>query len=124
MLGFIERSRCQFYRNGSWHASKQAQEHLRDKYTILAAKDQINTNEGFIEKVATTSSLTGKAYLVRCSDGIDLSASQWLREELHRHRASAAPRAPRGAAIGLVVPVIMFRHAFYSLRVRLFHKMP
>ena len=31
LLGFIERSGCQFYRNGSWYDSKRAQEHLRTK---------------------------------------------------------------------------------------------
>jgi hypothetical protein len=98
LLGFVERSGCQFYRNGSWYDSKKAQEHLRDKYNALAAKGQINTAEDFIEKIATTSSVTGQPYMVRCSDGIVVSANQWLRGELTRHRAGAAPRDTRGAA--------------------------
>jgi hypothetical protein len=32
LLGYIEGSGCEFYRNGSWHDSKEAQMHLRDKY--------------------------------------------------------------------------------------------
>ncbi len=32
LLGYVEGSGCEFYRNGSWHDSKAAQQHLRDKY--------------------------------------------------------------------------------------------
>ena len=53
LLGFIERSDCAFYRNGSWYDSKKAQAHLRSKYDILALRDHIDTAEDFIEKAAT-----------------------------------------------------------------------
>lgn len=92
LLGFVERSGCQFYRNGSWYNSKKAQEHLRDKCNFLAAKGQINTAEDFIEKVATTSSVTNQPYMVRCSDGVVVSTNRWLRDELVQRRAGAAPR--------------------------------
>ena len=46
LLGFIETSGCEFYRNGSWYDSKKAQAHLRYKYQMLAAKDQIKTARG------------------------------------------------------------------------------
>jgi hypothetical protein len=99
LLGFVERSGCQFYRNGHWYDSKKAQEHLRDKYTYLAAKHPIGTAEDFIEKVATTSSLTGQPYVVRCPDGSVVSSNQWLSNELIRHRTGAsAPRSSRGTA--------------------------
>jgi hypothetical protein len=100
LLGFIESSSCEFYRNGSWYDSKRAQAHLRDKYEMLAAAGQINTAEDFIEKAATKSSLSGRSYQVRCGGGEAVTSSQWLREALARYRAQAelgAPRPTRGA---------------------------
>ena len=69
LLGYIEGSGCAFYRNGTWHDSKAAQAHIRDKYKYLAARDRISTTEEFIEKAATESSFTGLAYEVRCNGG-------------------------------------------------------
>jgi hypothetical protein len=101
LLGFVERSKCQFYRNGSWYDSKKAEEHLREKYNLLAASNQIDSTEDFIEKIAAASSLTRQSYRVRCADQITLTTEQWLRSELTRYRnqlAPAVPRALRGAA--------------------------
>ena len=100
LLRFIESSDCEFYRNGSWYDSKRAQAHLRDKYQMLAAADQISTAEDFIEKAATKSSLSGRPYEVRCGGGEALTSNQWLRKALARYRtygAYDAPRVLRGA---------------------------
>ena len=86
LLGYLEGSRCEFYRNGTWHDSKAAQAHLRDKYKYLVARNLINTTEEFIEKAATESSLSGQAYAIRCNGGATLTSSQWLRDELARVR--------------------------------------
>lgn len=86
LLGYVDGSGCEFYRNGTWHNSKAAQEHLRDKYKYLAERNKINTTEGFIEIVATKSSLSGQAYEVRCSGGAIITSNQWLRDELVRFR--------------------------------------
>lgn len=88
LLGFIERSGCQFYRNGSWYESKQAEAHLRGKYDYLAAKDLIKTAEDFIDQAASRSSLSGKGYAIRCDSGPVVSTNQWLREVLARYRSS------------------------------------
>ena len=88
LLGFIESSGCEFYRNGSWYDSKRAQAHLRDKYEMLAAADRISTAEDFIEKAATKSSLSGRPYQVRCGGGEVLTSNQWLRDVLARYRTS------------------------------------
>jgi hypothetical protein len=101
LLGFIASSGCEFYRNGNWYDSKKAQAHLRYKYEMLAARDQINTAEDFIEKAATKSSLSGRPYELRCSGGESVATHQWLVDVLARYRkygAAAAPRAMRGAA--------------------------
>jgi len=87
LLGFVEGSGCQFQRNGSWHGSPAAQDHLRTKYGDLAARDLIQTTEQFIDRAATQSSLTGQAYRVRCADGKELTSQQWLRDELARLRS-------------------------------------
>jgi hypothetical protein len=86
LLGFVEGSGCDFYRNGTWHDSKAAQAHLRDKYKYLVARNLVNTTEEFIEKAATESSLSGQAYEIRCNGGATLTSSQWLRDELARVR--------------------------------------
>jgi hypothetical protein len=100
LLGFVESSGCEFYRNGSWYDSKRAQAHLRDKYQMLAAADQISTAEDFIEKAATKSSLSGRPYEVRCGGAEAVTSNQWLRAALARYRtygAYDAPRVLRGA---------------------------
>lgn len=95
LLGFIESSGCEFYRNGSWYDSKRARAHLRDKYEMLAATDQINTAEDFIEKAATKSGLSGRPYQVRCGGGEAVTSNQWLRDVLTRYRTYGAHHAPR-----------------------------
>lgn len=86
LLGYVESSGCEFYRNGTWHDSKSAQVHLRDKYKYLVAKDLVNTTEDFIEKAATESSFSGQPYNVRCNGGTTVTSNQWLRDELARFR--------------------------------------
>ena len=86
LLGYLEGSRCEFYRNGTWHDSKAAQEHLRDKYKYLVARNLIDTSEDFIERAATESSFTGQPYEVRCNGGATMKSNQWLRDELARFR--------------------------------------
>lgn len=86
LLGYLEGSRCEFYRNGTWHDSKAAQAHLRDKYKYLAAKNLLNTTEDFIAQAATESSFSGKPYGVRCNGGATVTSKQWLSDELARFR--------------------------------------
>ena len=103
LLEFVDSSGCEFYRNGSWYDAKRAQAHLRSKYQWLVARDQINTVEDFIEKAATSSSLSGRPYEVRCGGGEAVPSNRWLRDELTRYRTPGfgqterAPRTTRGA---------------------------
>lgn len=87
LLGFIEGSRCEFYRNGTWHDSQEAQIHLRNKYNYLEVRNLINTSEDFIDRVATASSLTGTPYEVRCNGAATVNCKQWLQDELARFRS-------------------------------------
>lgn len=95
LLGSIENSTCEFFRNGSWYDGRKAAAHLRDKYALLAAEDRVRTAEDFIEEAATTSSASGQPYQVRCSGGKAVPTNPWLRDMLARYRAGAALRAPR-----------------------------
>ena len=73
LLSYVEGSGCAFQRNGSWYTAQEAHAHLRDKFNYLATRSMLDTTEQFIERVATQSSLTGRAYMVRCSDGPTLT---------------------------------------------------
>lgn len=88
LLGFIERSGCRFYRNGSWYDSHRAQSHLRDKYSYLAARDRIKTAEDFIEEAATRSSMSGIEYQIQCETAPAVPSNRWLRTALIDYRSS------------------------------------
>jgi hypothetical protein len=119
LLGYVEGSGCEFYRNGTWHDSKAAQAHLRDKYTYLVARNLINSAEDFIEKAATQSSLSGQPYQVRCQDGATMTTNQWLHTELVRFRAfnkrsTSSPLEPRSIRAGMNYAPNASRLAAYS----------
>ncbi|MES2364816.1 MAG: DUF5329 domain-containing protein [Pseudomonadota bacterium] len=82
LLGYIEGSDCEFYRNGAWKDAKVAQAHIRDKYNYLVARNLIHTTEEFIERAATESSFSGQAYKVRCKGGAIVTSKKWLSDEL------------------------------------------
>lgn len=89
LLDYVGRSGCEFNRNGSWHDSAAARSHLRDKYDYLAKRKLAPTAELFIERGASASSMSGKAYLIRCKGGESVPSARWLGEELARYRAGS-----------------------------------
>lgn len=88
LLASVEASGCSFYRNGTWHDSKAAVAHLRDKYDYLVVRNLIATTEDFIERAASKSSISGQVYEVKCGDGATVESGRWLREKLASLRAS------------------------------------
>ncbi len=66
VLTALKTSGCQFNRNGTWHSGADAQAHLTKKLTYLADKNLIKSAEEFIAQGASTSSVSGKPYQVRC----------------------------------------------------------
>jgi hypothetical protein len=88
LLGYVAGSGCEFNRNGTWYKSQKAQAHLRDKYNVLVEKNLADTTEHVIERAASESSVSGKPYLIRCSDGVAVNSRQWLREKLLQLRAT------------------------------------
>jgi len=85
LLGFIEKSGCSFYRNGTWSDAKAAEAHVRMKYDYLSDRNEIGTAKDFIEKAASASSFSGSPYQVKCPGSAPVLSRAWLSEELARH---------------------------------------
>jgi len=88
LLTFIAESNCIFIRNGKEHQAKEASEHLAMKYNHV--KRRIKTARDFIEKIASKSSLTRRAYKIRCEGKQQVPAQQWLKEALETHRITVS----------------------------------
>lgn len=87
LLTYIEKSGCQFYRNGTWYKDPKAvRDHVEMKYHYFTDKGQINSTEDFVKWSATKSEISGKPYLVKCNNGSEMRLGQWLMDELGRHR--------------------------------------
>jgi hypothetical protein len=85
----LEASNCQFNRNGSWYSAKEASGHLGTKYKYLQDKDMVPSAEKFIERAATQSSLSGKAYQIKCAGGVAQQSGPWFKAALDKYRAGA-----------------------------------
>lgn len=88
LVAAVGASDCEFQRNGRWHAPAAAQKHLQRKLAHARREGREGTAEEFIELVASRSSLTGRAYRVRCGDGGEVPSAQWFESELQRLRAA------------------------------------
>jgi hypothetical protein len=95
LLEYVARPDCQFNRNGKWYAGEAARAHLQKKFDYLEQRKQVPTAEAFIERAATSSSISGEPYQVRCGSSAPVPAGAWLSDELKRYRASRAPAALR-----------------------------
>ena len=88
LLTEVAKSDCKFYRNGKWYDGKRAAAHLRDKYGSRLDARGTSSAEEFIETVATRSSLSGKAYAIRCTGSTAVPSAMWFRERLAAYRQS------------------------------------
>jgi Family of unknown function (DUF5329) len=86
LLGLMEQSGCEFFRNGTWYDAQRAQAHLREKFDVLAASNQIKTAEDFIEKAASNSSMSGRPYQIKCAGAAAMTTNQWFSAALTRYR--------------------------------------
>ncbi|MEO7698430.1 MAG: DUF5329 family protein [Opitutus sp.] len=75
-----------FVRNGTAHSPKEAEAHLRMKWT--KQKAQIRTAEEFIQKCATDSSTSGKPYVIRFADKSEVKAADLLTKQLAELRGT------------------------------------
>lgn len=85
LLARVTDSGYVFIRNGDEHDGAEAASHMRRKFDHF--DDEIETAEEFIEKSATRSLLTRKAYEVRFPDGTQAETAAWLLGELAAYRA-------------------------------------
>ena len=84
----LETSGCQFNRNDSWYGAKEAAGHLTTKYKYLQDKELVPSAEKFIERAATQSSLSGKAYQIKCADGNAQPSAPWFQVALVKYRTA------------------------------------
>jgi hypothetical protein len=89
LMQAMQRSSCQFNRNGSWYSAAEARAHMMRKLAYLEDKrGGVPSTEAFIEFAATRSSLSGQAYQVRCAGSSAEPSATWLGKALQelRHR--------------------------------------
>ena len=82
LLKALQTSGCQFNRNGSWYSAVEAQAHLTKKLEYLEGKNLVKSAEDFINLGASTSSSSGKPYLVRCGSAPAVESKVWLQSQL------------------------------------------
>ena len=87
LLDFVSASGCTFIRNGQEHDSVEAADHLRLKYE--RGRRYASSAENFIDRLASESSWSGKAYTVRCGESRETSG-RWLHRALAEHRRAYA----------------------------------
>ncbi|MDD5170401.1 MAG: DUF5329 family protein [Syntrophales bacterium] len=75
-----------FIRNGAEHNGKEAAEHLRMK---LQNAFVVETAADFIRLCASKSSITGKPYMIRFSDGKTIKSEEYFREKLREYNSTA-----------------------------------
>lgn len=93
LFTYLKFSGCTFNRNGTWYSANEAADHLQKKYEYLLKKDMITTTESFIEKAATESSMSGKAYEVKCQNNPAVPSATWFTNALIEYRKSAPNQA-------------------------------
>ena len=83
-LDWVAESDCLFVRNGDEHPSAEAAEHLAMKYRRV--RRWIDDADEFIDRIASGSSISGRAYLVRCPGVAEQASRDWLTRALQQHR--------------------------------------
>ncbi len=87
LLQRLQDSGCEFNRNGSWYSGAEARSHLLKKLDYLESHDAtLKRSEDFIQQAATSSSMSGKPYLVRCAAAAPVESKAWLTQELAKLR--------------------------------------
>lgn len=92
LFAVLETSNCQFYRNGSWHDAKEASAHMSTKYKYLQNLNLVPSTEKFIERAATESSFSNKAYQIKCADGVAQASAPWFTAALMKFRAAKSAK--------------------------------
>jgi hypothetical protein len=88
LLSRLEASGCQFNRNGIWYSGTAAKDHLTQKLEYIESNTTPTSAENFIQLAASTSSVSGKPYQVRCGTSAPVTSSSWLGQQLRLIRSS------------------------------------
>lgn len=86
ILDAVAASDCVFIRNGTEHGPAAAKDHLNLKRKRGAR--YFSTAEEFIERLASSSSWTGKLYYIRCPGEEQQPAGEWLTRVLLEYRGA------------------------------------
>ena len=78
---------AKFIRNGTEHDGKEAAEHLRSK--LKSAGGKVQNADDFIRLCASKSTISGKPYKIRSSDGKTINSEQYFREKLMEYDSPA-----------------------------------
>jgi hypothetical protein len=92
LLSRLEGSGCDFNRNGTWYPAAEVKPHLLRKLRYLEERGMVQSAEQFIELGASTSSMSGQAYLVKCAGGAPVPSASWLQSQLQLMRSAASTR--------------------------------
>jgi len=74
---------AQFVRNDSSFSAKAAADHLRMKLRVAGSR--VTSADDFIRYCASSSSVSGKPYLIRFADGREVAAELFLRQKLKEY---------------------------------------
>ena len=86
LLDTVAASDCTFIRNGKEHGAEAARDHLSLKRR--KGRKYFSTTEEFIERLASSSSWSGKPYHIRCGDGEPQLAENWFSGLLQEYRST------------------------------------
>lgn len=84
LLDTVAKSDCVFIRNGKEYGPEAAKDHLSLKRS--RGKKYFSNADEFIERLASSSSWSGKPYHIRCGDEEAQLASSWFTAVLLQYR--------------------------------------
>lgn len=90
LLQSVAGSDCVFIRNGKEHDAFSARDHLQTKRK--RGRRYFSSADEFIERLASSSSWSGKDYMIRCGD-TSQTAYAWFTAALVRYRSDAPRRS-------------------------------
>ncbi len=84
LIDAIGDSNCVFIRNGKRHTAVEAEDHIRMKYK--RGRRYAATAEQFIERLASSSSMSRKPYMMDCPGEQIVPSGDWLAAQLSAYR--------------------------------------
>jgi len=84
LIDQVAESHLTFIRNGIEYSSREAADHISNKYKYFKCRSRIETPEDFIRICASNSLESGKSYLVSTAQG-KVPVEKWLGEILIEH---------------------------------------